>query len=305
MPWDDAVLAAQTAALAQIAAAYGIGQAVALVNYPRWQPLAMSIRDRCGWKLAYDCLDDQRALADVYQTPYSRYEDDLIDAADLILTSSAVLHERMSKPSILLHNATDFDLFSTPVRSGLLDHLPRPVIGFFGALADWLDMDLIHAAAAHFPDWSFVYIGPHTFSRSEIEVNWMRATDLPNITVLPQMDPRPLAAHLAEFDVCTVPFLDIPVTRSMNPVKLYEYLSAGKPCVSRDLPEVRHLLADQPQPDELVALYSTPQEFFARLEEALATDTPARATRRRHFASHNDWAARVEILSNNLTALTT
>jgi glycosyltransferase involved in cell wall biosynthesis len=202
---------------------------------------------------------------------------------------------------MLLPNAVDYELFSTAAQDGRFQDYPRPVVGFFGALADWMDMELIHAAALRFPSWTFVYIGPHTFSHSEVEVEWLRNTNLPNIVVLPQMDPRTLAASLAAFDVCTIPFQDIPVTRSMNPVKLYEYLAAAKPVVSRDLPEVRYLTDGEAA--GLVELYTTPEEFFAQLEAALANDTPALQERRRAFAHQNDWDHRVETLSELLVKM--
>jgi GT2 family glycosyltransferase/glycosyltransferase involved in cell wall biosynthesis len=304
MQWSAAVTAAMTEAMQQVAAAYGFKQAVSLVNYPRWQPLAASLRERCSWKVADDCLDDQHALADLYQTATCAYQDRLTESADEIFTSSVLLRERMKpRESILLHNACDFDLFSTATSMGHLTHLKKPVIGFFGALADWLDSDLIHAAALKFPEWSFVFIGPHTFSNTEIEVKWLKATDLPNVTVIPQLDPRPLAQHLADFDVAVMPFLDIPVTRSMNAVKLYEYLAAGKPAIARDLPEVRYLTAGDSAASDLIALYTTPEEYFDRLRAAVESNTPALEARRREFASRNDWSQRVDVLSKRLTEL--
>jgi len=300
MEWNDAVLEVilhcMSAALRQTASAYAVDSAVCLVNYPRWQPLVTHLRERFGWKIISDCLDDNRAFSGLYQTVLSSFEDRLVDSADRLITSSIVLQQRLlPKPALLLHNAADFDLFSSALPAGHLQQLPRPVVGFFGALADWLDMPLIHAAAVRFPDWSFVYIGPHTFSQSEIEVKWLRHTDLPNITVLPQMDPRTLAAHLAEFDICIVPFLDIPATRTMNPVKLYEYLAAGKPTVCRDLPEVRYLVKSGAE--GLIALYTTPQQFFDCLSTSLAVDTPALQEQRRVFARKNDWSQRIDELS--------
>jgi glycosyltransferase involved in cell wall biosynthesis len=308
MAWNEAVLEAildcMSAALRQTASAYGVGNAVSLVNYPRWQPLVSRLRERFGWKIVSDCLDDNRAFSGLYQTVLSSFEDRLVDSADRLITSSLVLQQRLlPKPSLLLHNAADFDLFSSATPESHLQHLPRPIIGFFGALADWLDMALIHDAAVRFPEWSFVYIGPHTFSQSEIEVNWLRQTDLPNIVVLPQMGPRPLAAHLAEFDICIMPFLDIPATRTMNPVKLYEYLAAGKPTISRDLPEVRHLV--ESCPEGLIKLYTTPQQFFDCLNSALANDTPTLREQRTAFARENDWDQRVDELSKLIVEMVT
>jgi GT2 family glycosyltransferase/glycosyltransferase involved in cell wall biosynthesis len=308
MEWNhsilDAIVDSMAAALSQTASAYGVHHAIALVNYPRWQPLVRHLREQSGWKLAKDCLDDQRALAGLYQTVLGGYEDWLVERADLLITSSVVLQQRLLPlRSILLHNATDYDLFSSATPSGAFQHLPRPIIGFFGALADWLDMNLIHEAAVHFPDWTFVYIGPHTFSNSATEVEWLRQTNLSNIVVLPQMDPRTLAAHLADFDVCIMPFLDIPVTRSMNPVKLYEYLSAGKPTVCRDLPEVRHLV--EGDASDLISLYSSPREFFSQLQKALDHDSLELRARRQEFAKANDWNDRVDTLSSMLVELIT
>jgi GT2 family glycosyltransferase/glycosyltransferase involved in cell wall biosynthesis len=303
MEWSDgileAVLAALTAALRQTAAAYGVTAAVSLVNYPRWQPLAEALHKRLGWKVASDLLDDQKAMAGMYQTALFTFEDRLVACSDLVVTSSVVLQERLLPvKSVLLQNAVDYELFSTAMSSGQMDGLPRPIVGFFGALANWLDVELIRAAALRYPGWSFVFIGPQTFSHSSVEVEWLRSTHLPNITVLPQMDQRTLAGYLADFDVCTMPFLDVPVTRSMNPVKLYEYLAAGKPAVCRDLPEVRHLAEGEAA--GLVALYRTPEEFFAALEAALAEDSEALRERRRAFARVNDWEQRVEVLSRLL-----
>jgi glycosyltransferase involved in cell wall biosynthesis len=306
MEWHDsireAVLGAMTAALRQTAAAYGVTEVVSLVNYPRWQPLAEALHTRLGWRVASDLLDDQKAMAGMYQTVLSTFEDRLLDCSELVVTSSVVLQERLRPvETVLLHNAVDYEVFAEATPSGELEKLPRPVIGFFGALADWLDIELIRETALRYPAWSFVFIGPHTFSHSSMEVEWLRSTHLPNITVLPQMDQRTLAAHLAEFDVCTMPFLDIPVTRSMNPVKIYEYLAAGKPTISRDLPEVRHLAAGEAA--GLVALYRKPQEFFELLEAAVQHDSEALRERRRAFARENDWSQRVGVLSVLLTEL--
>jgi len=110
------------------------------------------------------------------------------------------------------------------------------------------------------------------------------------------MDPGTLAAFLAEFDVCTMPFLDVPVTQTMNPVKIYEYLAAGKPVVSRDLPEVRHA-------SDLISLYSTPEEFVAQLRSAVAGDNSDRIRQRQNFAKLHDWSARVDVLAGEIARM--
>jgi glycosyltransferase involved in cell wall biosynthesis len=87
----------------------------------------------------------------------------------------------------------------------------------------------------------------------------------------------------------------------MNAVKLYEYLAAGKPVVARDLPEVRHLL--RPNDGDLIAVYSSMEEFFDRLIQALQTRTPEITAKRQAFAERNTWQQRVEVLSRKIVEL--
>jgi GT2 family glycosyltransferase/glycosyltransferase involved in cell wall biosynthesis len=302
LDWNDATIDAMAAAVQQTLAGYGVTEVGTLISYPRFQPIAKRLREQYGHTITSDCLDDQRALAGMDQTVRFTYEGWLVQNADLQITSSVVLKEKLlTRPSTLLHNACDFELFSETESMGYLTSYPRPIVGFFGSLADWIDLDLVHAAAKHFPDWTFCYIGPNTFSQSSVQEEWIAATNLPNIVVLPSLDLRKLAAHLVDFDVCTLPFRDIVVTHSMNPAKLYEYLAAGKPVVARDLPEVRHL-ADNEAPG-LISLYTTQNEFFERLEAALAIDNGDLRARRKAFARRNDWDQRVDELSALLTTL--
>ena len=103
------------------------------------------------------------------------------------------------------------------------------------------------------------------------------------------MAPEILAGYLADFDVCTMPFRDLPITRTMNAVKIYEYLAAGKPVVAPDLPETRPL-ADA----GLIDVYADTPRSFELLEEAVANGAePAKAQARQRFAAANTWQHRV------------
>jgi GT2 family glycosyltransferase len=285
-----------TAALRQTAFAYGCRRPVCLVNDPRWEPVV----SRLNWTSVYDCLDNQAAFAELWRTQLGDREERLFNQADLLLFSGRLLLEQHGRRgSVLLPNAADYGLFSSAPSHGYLAHLAKPVCGFFGAFSGWLDLGLIEAAARHFPNWSFVYIGCEGFPDTESRDRWRRAAQHRNMTVLPPMDPIILAAHLTEFDVCTVPFLDLPISRTMNTVKIYEYLAAGKPVVSRDLPEMGPL-AEQ----GLISVYRTRTEFFERLEQAvLDSGTPAEIERRRAFAAANTWDHRVDDLQARLRRL--
>ena len=100
-----------------------------------------------------------------------------------------------------------------------------------------------------------------------------------------------LPTYLKAFDVAVIPFKINDLTTGVNPVKLYEYLAAGKPVVSSKLPEV---LPFAPA----VKLASTPAEFVAQVEEALADNTPAGVAERVALAEENSWENRAEVMSN-------
>jgi glycosyltransferase involved in cell wall biosynthesis len=212
----------------------------------------------------------------------------------VLVTSGRTLRERLRARhanAILIPNGADYELFSRAVRTGLWSDLPRPVVGFFGAFAEWLDRDWIARAAERFPRWSFVYVGREGFARTVSRKEWQALGSIPNIRMLPQVAPDVLAGYLAEFDVCIMPFRDLPVTRSMNAVKIYEYLAAGKPVVAPDLPETRPL-ADA----GLVQVYGDAERSFELLGQAVTEGVSAKVEARQKFASANTWRLRVEQL---------
>src|SRR4029077_11316268 len=104
--------------------------------------------------------------------------------------------------------------------------------GYYGALADWIDFDLIAVLATQNPQWHFVLAG-------DVFVNDLRGLDaMRNVKLLglrPFEDMPPLLWH---FDVCLIPFKLNAITHAVDPVKLYEYLSGGKPVVSVPLKEL-------------------------------------------------------------------
>jgi glycosyltransferase involved in cell wall biosynthesis len=291
--WHDAALDTMGSAFA----ALHLGEATQLVNFPKWTPLVLRLRERFGWPIVYDCLDDQQAFGALHTGNVPELEPELIRESALLITSGRTLYDR-HRPNhpnaILIENAADFELFANARPSGQFDRLPHPVIGFFGAFSEWLDLDWIAESARRFPEWSFVYIGREGFASVDARKAWQRAVSAPNIHVLGQVDLRTLAGYLAEFDVCTMPFRDLPITRSMNAVKIFEYLAAGKPVVAPDLPETNPLAGRG-----LISVYQSSEESFQLLREAAAAGPrDGLAQARRRFASENTWRMRRDDLTN-------
>jgi glycosyltransferase involved in cell wall biosynthesis len=267
---------------------------VFLVQFPGWAPLALRLRERFGGRLVFDCMDDHGGFSTNTRSAI-KAEEELIERSDLVITSSHLLMEKaraFNENTLLVMNGTEFEHFHQPLPNGELDHLRgHPIIGYYGAISDWFDLDLVIYCARERPTWFFLLIG-------EIHGCDVSATQqLPNVLFLGEKPYRELPGYLAYFDVCTIPFKIMPLTLATNPVKFYEYLSSGKPVVAVDLPELLPY-----QNDCYIALNR--EEFLAKLEQALQTkDRKDLQARRIALAKENSWDARVaDILSHPVFA---
>jgi glycosyltransferase involved in cell wall biosynthesis len=290
----DPTLAWSTRALRGFFHMNRVTRAICLVHHPFWLPLAIWLNAQYGWKIVYDCMDDVTGFAVAHPSMAAR-ERQLAAQSHLVLASSLVLLERMrplNDNCILLPNAGDFDFFSRlPPRSvGPLADLPRPVVGYYGAIGEWFDVPALQRAALAHPEWSFVLIGDTWGAHLD------QLTSSPNVHFLGEKPYSTLPEYLSGFDVCTIPFLSNPLTQAAHPIKLFEYFSAGKPVVAASLPELRAYA-------DMIELYSTPDEFTACLQRAVSSDSQARAHARRAIARDNTWERRYRTLEASLRPL--
>jgi glycosyltransferase involved in cell wall biosynthesis len=161
--------------------------------------------------------------------------------------------------------------------------LPRPVLGYFGLISEYVDLELIAAVARRRPEWSFVFVGS---ARCDA-----RALDgLDNVHLLGGKPYEELPRYCRAFDVGLIPFRMNQLTRAVNPIKLREYLAAGLPVVSTPLPEV---LCYNPA----VQTAETPDRFVYACAQALTMTGNGDAAARRAMVRDESWRARVEQLS--------
>ena len=122
-------------------------------------------------------------------------------------------------------------------------------------MAHWLDLKLIAAAAKAKPDWSFVFVGPI----GDLGAPVPRAS---NIHWLGRCRREEVPAFISGFDVGLIPFKESSLTKTVNPLKAYEYLAAGIPVVSTRLPELDHM--------DLIPQAKGLDDFVAHIENALS-----------------------------------
>jgi glycosyltransferase involved in cell wall biosynthesis len=216
-----------------------------------------------------------------------------IDRADLVLYSGQKLLAEAARArdrSFLLEQAVDFDHWS-PVGTGKLEvadavaRIPRPRLGYFGAIEPWLvDQELIKRAARERPDWQWVFIGNK--SRGvEIEA-------LPNTHFLPPVSYQALPNYAAGFDVCVLPWDTAhSFTSYGSAIKVREYLATGKPVVISPLPEYEAMA-------DVLRIARSHDDWFCLIEEALTENDPAAAQARQAAVSSGTWDARAEWVSD-------
>jgi glycosyltransferase involved in cell wall biosynthesis len=241
-------------------------------------------------RVIYHCVDEYSAFAGVPRDALRRMEQTLVRRADLVLASSETLaaeRQPLNPRTHFVSHGVDVRHFAQALAPGETPPdaagLPRPVIGFFGLIAEWIDLDLIAEIARRRPSWTVVMIG-----KANVDTSALRA--LPNVRLLGQKPYAVLPAYCRGFDVGIIPFRIDALTVRANPLKLREYLAAGLAVVSSDLPEVRRYAG-------LVRLATGAESFVSAIEEALADRSEGAARARIAAMEHESWEARVEQIS--------
>jgi glycosyltransferase involved in cell wall biosynthesis len=253
-------------------------------------------------RTVYEVIDDLDVFPED-KTQLQKNHERLLKEADLVVVTADRLMEQVQQiraDAILCPNAVELDHFS---QARDPSHAPppdlaeilqpgRPVIGYYGALARWFDYDLVRQSAQCHPDWDFVLIGPnhdHTLIASDIlsrsNIHWLGARDY---SQLPE--------YLRHFTVATIPFIVNEITRATSPIKLFEYMAAGKPIVTSDMPECRKY------PGVFTANNST--EYIKHLEHALTLTPDAGYIQQLYqTAQANTWEARLKQIVTALDTL--
>jgi glycosyltransferase involved in cell wall biosynthesis len=236
--------------------------------------------------VVYHCVDEYSAFSDAAAEIRER-ERELLAKSDLVLVCSSTLLDTKRAPSGPTHLVThgvDYEHFrratdpATPTASELRE-LPRPILGFHGLVADWVDLPLLAELARLRPDWSIVLVG-----RSDTDTTALAG--LANLHLLGHCPYERLPEFLRGFDVAMLPFVVNELTISSNPLKLREYLAAGLPVVAAPLPEISRL-------GKLVRLASTASEYVTEIQRLLEAGVIGPSRERSDLVVRESWDTKV------------
>lgn len=211
-----------------------------------FNPAAGLLAGKLGEKeLIYYCVDDYTEFTGASKG-LKQIEEELFRKSDLVIVSAEKLFDdkrQFNENTHLIRHGTDWRHFRTALddRTQIpaeIKNLPRPLIGFHGLLADWVDYELIKKIAARYERGSVVLIGKIAVD-AERKIRILDG--VANIHLLGRQPYAELPRYCRGFDVALNPFEINELTLAANPLKVREYLAAGLPVVSTAIPEVRRL----------------------------------------------------------------
>jgi glycosyltransferase involved in cell wall biosynthesis len=243
----------------------------------------------------YYCVDDFLDYPGVNRSDWAKMESDLVSSIDGLVITCRTLSRKRTNNCPLLHlpHGVDFEHFHSAV--GRVEPEPRmaaiahPIVGFFGLLAEWVDLEIIGRLSRSFPDCSFVLLG-----RAEIDLRPLNG--LSNVHYLGWVPYQDLPRYACYFDVGLIPFVLNNLTQAVNPLKLMEYFALGLPVLATRLPELEDL-------SEALRLAVGPEEFCAALSEILSAGPETFREEAIACARANTWDARAEEFGHFIESL--
>lgn len=185
--------------------------------------------DHIDPKISWDKCDK---LTEIKNQVFSKPEIILISTADILYneTEAIPIHHKIG----LIQNGVEVDHFKKDLYKDYI--LPKDylsfigsysiIVGYYGAIAPWLDYDLISSLINQRLDVGFVFIGPDYLGSK------CKLTNAKNMFYIPGVDYKYLPAYAYKFDICFIPFHEGTIAETTSPLKLFEYFALGKPVIT-------------------------------------------------------------------------
>ncbi len=269
--------------LKKILKEFNVSEYLLFTLHPVWKDVAPALDPM---KRVYDLMDLYSGFPEAREDLIVG-EEKLIKDSDIVLSTAESLFKYAKEINGNVHlvrNGVDSEKFSKLEKNGVLEGIrDKPIIGYFGAITDWVDFGLLEYVIKDNLDKNFVFLG---------SVNSKGVRNLykfKNVFFLGEVEHDDLTGYLAYFDVCLIPFVLNDLIKSTNPVKFYEYIASGKPVVTVNLPELE-------QYSDICYLSEDKKDFSRNIFKALHEYNEEIVGKRIETAKENSWDKRVEDL---------
>lgn len=205
-----------------------------------------------GFKIIYEYIDDINPLImgtdAIPQNTIDKYNYMLQDKENVFVIVTAdkleedIIQKRGNNKLTFSCNGVDYNHFNNIDFNYKFDkefekilQSKKPIIGYYGALASWMDYELVKYLAENRPNYNIVFLGvkyDDSFEKSDI-------SGCKNVYFLGKRNYDVLQNYASKFDVCTIPFKINNITKATSPVKLFEYMALGKPIVTTEMNECK------------------------------------------------------------------
>lgn len=245
----------------------------------------------------YQCIDPIIMSYDAKHGIVS--ERQLIQNSDIVICTSKQLFDERRK----LHPKTYFIPNAADIKHSVLatdKNLPahrsmqnfkRPIIGYFGNIEKRIDYEMMRTVIQKNNDKTFVFAGP-------VEKHWVPDFffNSPNVHFIGKILYNEMPSVVKSFDVAIIPFRRYESSATVFPMKLFEYLGAGKPVVSTDFnPDLKDFTHD------LIPFCSTAEEFSDALNDALDSNSEELQRERIELACKHTWESRATAIEQIIT----
>jgi glycosyltransferase involved in cell wall biosynthesis len=223
-------------------------------------------------------------------------ERQMLKRADLVIVVSENLlraKRPFNKHTYLVPNGVDYRAYAQAVDSEEppppdIAQLPKPVIGYSGLIAARLDLALLQHIATIHPEWSLALVGAIDEKHCAAELARLRRID--NVHFLGTKEIDQVPHYVQAFDVCLIPYRVNEHSENVSPLKLYDYMAAGKSIVTTDFPAANRF-------GEVIRIAHAREEFTRHIEQALLQNNGDLVSEMRRIAAQNTWEKRVSQLS--------
>jgi glycosyltransferase involved in cell wall biosynthesis len=251
----------------------------------------------------YHCVDDFSGVPHWWNMPASVRAREAASCreADVVICTGRMLVEERRKLNGNIHfvpEGADVELFATALDETTLTpedmaDLKGKVVGYIGVVDFRLDAELLAYMAERRPDWSFPIIGPVKGDTRGLD----RLRELRNVRFFGNRPIAQLPAYLKAMDVGLIPYVLNDFTHHIFPLKLYEYMAAGKPIVATDMEEMRAYDGNG------LTIARSNEGFLTAVDRAIVDDSRELAAQRSSAAAMESWDHRVEEVSRILEPL--
>jgi teichuronic acid biosynthesis glycosyltransferase TuaH len=257
-------------------------------------------------RLVYDCMDDHINFPEIIankalREKLHRYEKGLVKKSDIVFCSSQYLKDTLENrysvndnifvinnaiSPYLLNSKNSLDWSDDRFKTYFNSHFIRLV--YIGTVSQWIDFDIILASLEKYKEIAYFFFGPYDGKLPEHD----------RIYYMGPVEHNCLYDIMQHANALIMPFQINELIKSVNPVKIYEYILGCKPS----------LIASYGESDifgDFVYLYKSFDDYSNFIERLINNNLSLKQPREAYekFAQENTWKQRTDEIIKLLKTL--